>query len=161
MTPLPTAAPIIATPPPGPTLALGEYMHLVYERVLLEYARRVALNRDLLSAASSRGFDADMLCPGPESGSWQHFDDLALEVSAIVPPPWAQEFHAELTEALAAADKSAESYEWFCTTYAAFGQPAEGMWGRLSLQVRASEARMTDLQAQWQAMGGEVMGLAW
>jgi hypothetical protein len=158
---LPTAAPIIATPPPGPTIALHAYMQLVHERVLPEYARRVAVNRDLLSAASSSGFDADALCPGPESGSWQHFDDLLLEASAIVAPPWADSFHTALTEALAAAEESAQSYEWFCATYAAFGQPAEGMWGRLSLQVRACQARIAELRSQWDGMGGEAMGLLW
>jgi hypothetical protein len=66
-----------------------------------------------------------------------------------------------LTEALAAADKSAESYDWFCTTYAEFGQPAEGMWGRLSLQVRACEERLADLRVQWRALGGDALGLAW
>jgi hypothetical protein len=142
-------------------MALHAYMRLVYERVLLEYARRVTVDRDLLSAASSRSFDADMLCPGPESGSWQHFDDLALEASVIVAPPWAEGFHAALASALAAADQSAESYEWFCTTYASFGQPAEGMWGRLSLQVRGCESRLADLRVQWVAMGGEQMGLLW
>ncbi len=161
MPPLATAARIIATPPPGPAMALHAYMRLVHERVLLEYARRVTVNRDLLSAASSRSFDADMLCPGPASGSWQHFADLALEASVIVAPPLAEGFHAALMDALAAADKSAESYEWFCTTYASFGQPAEGMWGRLSLQVRACEARIADLHTQWKAMGGAALGLLW
>jgi hypothetical protein len=161
MLPLATAAPIIATPPPGPTLALHNYMRQIYQGVLLDYARRVALNRDLLSAASSRSFDADMLCPGPEGASWQRFDDLALEASVIVPPPGAEGFHAVLVEALNAADQAAASYEWFCETYATFGQPAEGMWGRLSLQVRACEARIADLRSLWRDMGGEAMGLAW
>ena len=142
-------------------MALHAYMRLIHERVLQEYARRVTINRDLLTAASSRSFDADMLCPGPESGDWQHFADLAVEASVVVPPPWAEEFHAGLSEALVAAVKSAESYEWFCTTYASFGQPAEGMWGRLSLQVRACEARVDDLHAQWKAMGGDELGLVW
>jgi hypothetical protein len=136
-------------------------MHLVYERVLLEYAQRVTTNRNLLSEASSRSFDADMLCPGPESGSWQHFEDLQLEASVIVVPPLAEDFYAILIEALTVADESAESYEWFCATYASFGQPADGMWGRLSLQVRACESRMADLHVQWEAMGGEAMGLVW
>jgi hypothetical protein len=159
--PLATAAPIVATPPPGPTLVLHEYMRLVHERVLLEFARRVTANRELLSAASTRSFDADMLCPGPASNSWQHFADLQLEASVIIAPPLVDEFQAALSEALAVAEESAESCGWFCTTYASFGQPAEGMWGRLSLQVRACESRMADLRAEWAAMGGDALGLVW
>lgn len=159
--PLPTAVPIVATPPPGPTIALHAYMKPVHESVLLEFGRRVAANRELLSGASSRSFDADMLCPGPESGSWQHFDDLMLELSVLVVPPLAEDFHAALAEALVAAERSAESYEWFCATYASFGQPADGMWARLSAQVRACESRVADLHEQWEVMGGEQMGLVW
>ena len=159
--PLSTAAPIVATPPPGPTIALHAYMPVVHERVLLELGRRLVVNRELLSQASSRSFDADMLCPGPESGSWQHFDDLPLELTVIIAPPLAEEFRAALTEALEAAARSAESYEWFCATYASFGQPADGMWGRLSAQMRACESRVADLHVQWAAMGGDQMGLVW
>lgn len=159
--PLPTAAPIVATPPPGPALVLHAYMEQVHARVLVEFARRVVVNRELLSGATSRSFDADILCPGPSSGSWQRFDDLALELSVIVAPPQAAQFHAALSEALEAAQRSAESYEWFCTTYASFGQPAEGMWARLSTQVRACEARIADLHVQWEAMDGEATGLLW
>jgi hypothetical protein len=102
-------------------MVLHAYMRLVHERILLEYVRRVAVNRDLLSSASTRSFDADTLCPGPEGGSWQHFDDLVLQASVIVPPPGAEGFHTALTESLAVAEESAESSDWFCTTYAAFG----------------------------------------
>ena len=159
--PLQTIAPIVATPPPGLTLALNEYLAATYERVLAEYARRVTANRDLLIAASTRSFDADMLCSGPEGDSWQHFTDLQLEASVLVVAPLADDFHAALIEALAVAEESAESCEWFCATYASFGQPAEGMWSRLSLQVRACESRRADLRAQWVAMGGDTLGLRW
>ena len=142
-------------------MVLQEYMHLVHERVLFELGRRVTANRELLSAASSRSFDADALCPGPESGPWQQFDDLALELSALIVPLLAEDFDAALVEAIAAAARSAESYEWFCMTYASFGQPADGMWGRLSTQVRACESRLADLRLQWAALGGERMGLLW
>lgn len=159
--PLPTAAPVIATPPPGPALVLHAYMEQVHARVLVEFARRVVINRELLSGATSRSFDADILCPGPASGSWQRFDDLDLELSVIVAPPQAEQFHAALSEALDAAQRSAESYEWFCTTYASFGQPADGMWARLSAQVRSCEARIAALHVQWEALAGEAMGLLW
>jgi len=159
--PLFTAAPIVATPPPGPVIALEAYMTQVHERVLVEFGQRIAANRDLLTRASSRSFDADILCPGPASGSWQEFDDLTLESSVLRVPPLADEFHAALTDALATATRSAESYEWFCTTYSSFGQPAEGMWGRLSVQVRACESRLADLRSQWVALGGEALGLLW
>ena len=161
MAPLSTAEPVVATPPPGPLMALQAYMRLVHERVLVEFARRIAANRNLLSAASSRSFDADALCPGPESGSWRQFDDLALDLSVMVVPPLAEGFHAALADALSAASRSAESYEWFCTTYASFGQPADGMWRRLSTQVRSCESRLTELRQQWAALGGDQMGLVW
>jgi len=158
---LATAAPIVATPPPGPTLVLHAYMQDVYEGVLVQFARRVALNRDLLSTASSQGSDAAILCPGSGGSPWQEFDNLALELSLLLAPPQAEEFHAALAEALAAADRSVESQEWFCETYASFGQPAEGMWSRLSAQVRACESRMADLRSHWRAIGGEAAGLVW
>ncbi len=159
--PLQTAAPIIATPPPGPALALRAYMHQVHERVLLEYARRVTANRDLMSGASSRSFDADTLCPGTEGAAWQHFEDLQLEASVIVVPPLGEEFHTALRTALAVAQESAESYDWFCATYDSFGQPADGMWSRLSLQVRACESRTAELRRQWVVLGGGILGLVW
>lgn len=159
--PLPTAPPIVATPPPGPTLVLRAYMETVHERVLVEFGQRVLADRELLSAAASRSFDADILCPGSDDRAWQRFDDLILELSVIVSPAQAAEFHAALGEALEAAERSAESHEWFCTTYATFGQPADGMWARLSAQVRACELRIAVLHAQWEAMGGDAAGLRW
>lgn len=159
--PLPTAVPIIATPPPGPGIVLRAYMQLLHEQVLLPFAARAEANAELLARSTASGFSADALCADGLEGPWHHFADLNDRLLLMLAPPQANEFHGLLLDALSRAEQTAESYDWFCQTYATFGQPAAGMWGRLTQQVQACQRRMAELRGRWEAMGGVAMGWAW
>lgn len=160
-TPTPTSTSPVATPEPGHTLAKNAYLRSIHRRVLLEYARRASLNQTLLADAQSRGMNADLLCAEDSSRRWSHLEDLSDETRVISVPPEGRDFQQQLLEALEAGEATAQSHDWFCETYAAFGQPAEGMWARMIQQVQACQVRTDRLHEAWRTLGGEELGLVW
>jgi hypothetical protein len=161
LNPSPTSTWPLATPEPGHNLALRAYLRAVHSRVLLEYARRSTLNQAMLDGAQSTGMDADMLCSEEGTTKWYHVADLSDEARAIAAPAGCTEFRQALLDALEAAEATAQSHGWLCETYAAFGQPAEGMWAKMIQHVRADLIRAGELRETWRSLGGEEAGLLW
>jgi len=159
--PAATATPPPPTPAPGHSLILRAYLRAVRDGILVDYVRRLELNRTLLSNTQSRGLDADVLCADTESSSSFHFWDLGIAASLLEIPPEAAGFHSRLLEALEVAEATAQSRDWLCETYLTFGQPAEGMWGRMIQQVSACRIRAEELRADWRDLSEDDPGLAW
>ena len=157
-----TSAPsLTATPSPPSSEAVRTYLRRVHGDVLLDYARCVEGNRALLAQAWNQGDDPSVLCASTDEGYWLHFDALWLMLSSTRAPPEMATFHTTLLEALSDAEKSSRAYNWFCQTYHAFGQPADGMWTRLAVEVRACVTRMIEVRELWALLGGTAMGLQW
>ena len=159
--PSPTFTLPFVTPEPGHTLAVRAYLRAVHSRVLLEYARRTAANRNLLADAQSMGMDADMLCADEGEAQWHHMADLIDETGAIAAPTGCTEFRQLLLDSLEGAETTAQSHGWLCETYAVFGQPAEGMWAKMIQQVRSCQVRSEQLHEHWRSLGGDELGLLW
>jgi hypothetical protein len=162
-TPSAVAAPTIAAtalPPTPSSPELRAYLRRVHASVLVAFNQGLEDNRRLLATASSQGLEADVLCSG-EEGYWLHFDDLWLGLSVVSAPPDAQAFHQALLDTLAVANKSAATQDWFCQTYRALGQPAEGLWARLAAETRTCVRRRNELRDLWRVLGGAALGLAW